>query len=65
MDREENAVQHRTRLIATGSYLPGSPVPNEALSQFPAEFIPLIAQKTGIRARHYAAPEAVYQRPGI
>lgn len=41
-------------VVATSSYLPGAPIPNAGLTQFPAERIPLIQNKTGITARHYA-----------
>lgn len=44
-------------ILATGSYLPERVVPNEALTQFPASTLPLIAQKTGISARRYAADD--------
>src|SRR5688500_17883372 len=46
-----------TRIAATGSYLPERIVPNEALTQFPASTLPLIAEKTGIAARRYAADD--------
>lgn len=46
-----------TRILATASYLPERVVPNEALTQFPASTLPLIAEKTGISARHYAADD--------
>lgn len=46
-----------TRILATGSYLPERVVPNEALTQFPATALPLIAEKTGISARRYAADD--------
>lgn len=42
-------------LISTGAYCPGEAVPNESLTQFPADAIPLIGQKTGVMSRHYAA----------
>ncbi len=45
------------RILATGSYLPERVIPNEALTQFPATALPLIAQKTGISARRYAADD--------
>jgi 3-oxoacyl-[acyl-carrier-protein] synthase-3 len=45
------------RILATGSYLPERVVPNEALTQFPATALPLIAEKTGISARRYAADD--------
>src|SRR5438105_774936 len=44
-------------LVAVGSYLPERIVRNEDLSQFPAEVLPLIEQKTGVRARRHAARE--------
>ena len=43
--------------MATGSYLPARVVPNEALTQFPPAALPLIAEKTGIAARRYAADD--------
>ena len=46
-----------TRILATASYLPERVVPNEALTQFPAATLPLIAEKTGISARRYAAED--------
>jgi 3-oxoacyl-[acyl-carrier-protein] synthase-3 len=46
-----------TRILATGAYLPERVVPNEALTQFPAATLPLIAEKTGISARRYAADD--------
>lgn len=46
----------KASIIATGSCVPGLPVPNSALTQFPPERISLIEQKTGIVSRHYAAP---------
>ncbi len=45
------------RILATGSYLPERVIPNEALTQFPATALPLIAEKTGISARRYAADD--------
>jgi len=45
----------RSRIIATGSYVPELVVLNEHLTQFPVTALPLIEQKTGVRARHYAA----------
>src|SRR4026209_2212590 len=47
-----------TRILATGAYLPERVVPNEALTQFPAASLPLIAEQTGISARRYAADDA-------
>jgi 3-oxoacyl-[acyl-carrier-protein] synthase-3 len=47
------------RILATASYLPERVVPNEALTQFPASTLPLIAEKTGIAARRYAADDQV------
>lgn len=41
-------------IFSTGSYLPESAVPNEALTHFPASSIKLIAEKTGIRSRRIA-----------
>jgi 3-oxoacyl-[acyl-carrier-protein] synthase-3 len=46
-----------TSILATGAYLPERVVPNEALTQFPAATLPMIAEKTGISARRYAAPD--------
>ena len=46
-----------TAILATGAYLPERVVPNEALTQFPASTLPMIAEKTGISARRYAAPD--------
>jgi 3-oxoacyl-[acyl-carrier-protein] synthase III len=46
-----------TTILATGAYLPERVVPNEALTQFPATVLPMIAEKTGISARRYAAPD--------
>lgn len=46
-----------TAILATGAYLPERVVPNEALTQFPAATLPMIAEKTGISARRYAAPD--------
>jgi 3-oxoacyl-[acyl-carrier-protein] synthase-3 len=37
--------------------LPERVIPNEALTQFPATALPLIAEKTGISARRYAADD--------
>ncbi len=45
----------RTGVVATGSYLPETIVENEALTQFPAASRPLIEQKTGVKARRFAA----------
>jgi 3-oxoacyl-[acyl-carrier-protein] synthase III len=44
-----------SQIVATGSYLPERVVKNEDLKQFPASSIPLIAAKTGVRERRYAA----------
>jgi 3-oxoacyl-[acyl-carrier-protein] synthase-3 len=46
----------KTSLVATGSYVPGPPIANSALTQFPAARLPLIEQKTGIQSRHYISP---------
>jgi 3-oxoacyl-[acyl-carrier-protein] synthase III len=43
-------------LTASGSYLPERVVRNEDLTWFPAEGVPLLEQKTGVRSRHHAAP---------
>jgi len=42
-------------ILSTGSYLPAKNVVNEDLVQFPKLTIPLIAEKTGVRARRHAA----------
>ena len=47
------------RILSTGSYLPERVVPNEALTQFPAVTLPMIAEKTGISARRYAASDEI------
>ena len=47
------------RILSTGSYLPECVVPNEALTQFPAVTLPMIAEKTGISARRYAASDEI------
>lgn len=44
-----------SQLVATGSYLPERVVRNEDLKQFPASSIPMIAAKTGVLQRRYAA----------
>ena len=44
-------------------YLPERVVANEALTQFPASTLPLIAEKTGISARRYAADDDVHVGP--
>ena len=44
-----------SQIVATGSYLPAKVVKNEDLRQFPASSIPLIATKTGVMERRYAA----------
>jgi 3-oxoacyl-[acyl-carrier-protein] synthase-3 len=46
-----------SRIISVGHHIPGAEVGNSDLRQFPPNAIPLIEQKTGIKARHYAAPE--------
>jgi len=46
-----------TSILSTGSYLPSRAVPNEALTQFPPASLPLIAEKTGISCRRYAAED--------
>ena len=45
-----------TVLLAAGGFVPGVPISNAELTQFPADRLPLIGQKTGIEMRHYAAP---------
>ncbi len=44
-----------SQITATGSYLPERVVRNEDLKQFPASSIPMIAAKTGVLERRYAA----------
>ncbi|MBZ5626942.1 MAG: beta-ketoacyl-ACP synthase 3 [Acidobacteriia bacterium] len=44
-----------SEIVATGSYLPERVVKNADLKQFPASSIPLIASKTGVLERRYAA----------
>ena len=44
-----------SEILATASYLPERVVRNEELIQFPPTAIPLIASKTGVCARRYAA----------
>ncbi len=46
-----------SQVVATGSYLPGRVVRNEDLKQFPPSAIPLIASKTGVLERRYAAED--------
>lgn len=46
-----------TVILSTGSYVPAKIVSNAELVQFPASALPLIEAKTGIRSRHYAAPD--------
>lgn len=41
-------------IISTGSYLPERVVDNSDLKQFPANAIPLIEAKTGVKSRRYA-----------
>jgi 3-oxoacyl-[acyl-carrier-protein] synthase-3 len=48
----------RTGIVATGSYLPETVVTNESLTQFPAQSLPLIEQKTGVKARRFADKDA-------
>lgn len=47
----------KTVILATGSYAPARVVTNAELVQFPANALPLIEAKTGIRSRHYAAAD--------
>src|SRR5258708_19186036 len=47
----------RTRILATGPYLPDRAVPNAALAHFPRASLPLIEEKTGIKCRRYAADD--------
>ena len=47
----------KTVIVSTGSYVPAKIVSNAELVQFPANALPLIEAKTGIRSRHYAAPD--------
>lgn len=44
------------RIAGTGSYLPGAPVSNQALSRVKDTSDDWIVQRTGISARHFAAP---------
>lgn len=44
-------------ILATGSYVPDNIVDNSSLTQFPASFLPLIEQKTGVKSRRFAAPD--------
>jgi 3-oxoacyl-[acyl-carrier-protein] synthase-3 len=46
-----------SEILGTASYLPDRIVRNEELSQFPPSAIPLIASKTGVCARRYAAED--------
>lgn len=46
-----------SQILATGSYLPEKVVKNADLTQFPPTAIPLIASKTGVYERRYAAPD--------
>ena len=57
-----------SRVIGTGSYLPSTRVSNQALAdQLAARGVETsdewIHARTGIRARHFAAPDVGYQRP--
>jgi len=45
----------RVGILAAGHYLPELEIRNEDFKQFPANAIPLIEQKTGIRSRRFAA----------
>ncbi len=49
----------RVGILASGHYLPELEVPNSELKQFPPNAIPLIEQKTGIRARRFAANDQI------
>ena len=42
-------------ILGTGSNLPGDSVPNSSFTQFPAQMLSLIEEKTGIYRRHYVA----------
>ncbi len=53
------------QLISTGSYVPDLVVTNEQLRQFPANALPLIEAKTGVRARRHAAPGQATSDLGI
>ena len=44
-------------IFSTGSHLPESVVPNEAMTHFPASSIKLIAEKTGVLSRRIAPEE--------
>ena len=47
-----------TIILATAGYLPEKEVPNEALTQFPEDSRPRIAQKTGVLARRIAPEDS-------
>jgi 3-oxoacyl-[acyl-carrier-protein] synthase-3 len=49
------ATMQVSRIVATGSYLPTTEIRNADLTQFPLAALPLIEQKTGIKARRHAA----------
>lgn len=44
----------RSVIASTGSYLPERVIRNEDLTQFPADAIPMIGEKTGVFARRFA-----------
>ena len=44
----------RSRVLATGSFLPERVIRNEDLTQFPAHALPLIEKKTGVMSRRHA-----------
>jgi 3-oxoacyl-[acyl-carrier-protein] synthase III len=46
-----------SQILATASYVPERVVKNEDLTHFPATAIPLIASKTGVLERRYAAED--------
>jgi 3-oxoacyl-[acyl-carrier-protein] synthase-3 len=43
-----------TSIISTGSYVPENVIKNNELGQFPANAIPLIEKKTGVKERRFA-----------
>jgi 3-oxoacyl-[acyl-carrier-protein] synthase-3 len=48
------SLMQRSLIGATGSYLPDRVIQNEDLTQFPADAIPLIGEKTGVFTRRFA-----------
>lgn len=55
INAETGKYSTKVKIASTGSYLPGNIVTNEELTQFPAVHLHLIAQKTGVRSRRFAA----------